>query len=158
MQPRNLRLLIFSIIITQMAGIVGSVFTTSSVQTWYPTLTKPSFNPPNSFFGPVWVTLYTLIGISLYLIWVDGIKKKENKVAIKVFAFQLILNTLWSIVFFGMQNISLGLIVILGLLFAIVYTIILFAKIDKRAAYLLVPYILWVSFATFLNYSIWILN
>lgn len=150
--------LIFAIVICQLAGIIGSIFTVNSIPTWYATLVKPSFNPPAWVFGPVWMVLYTLMGISLYLILLKGFKKKEVKPAINVFTWQLIANSLWSIIFFGWKNIALALVEIILLLVLVIMTIVKFYKIDKVAAYLLIPYLLWGSFATFLTYSIWMLN
>lgn len=148
--------LIISIVICQAAGIIGSFFTSASIPTWYATLQKPWFTPPNWLFGPVWITLYTLIGISLYLVWQKGINK--NKKAVALFGSQLILNSIWSILFFGLRNPFIALIEIIILWFLILGTIILFYKIDKRASYLLIPYIIWGTLATFLNYYILILN
>jgi tryptophan-rich sensory protein len=150
--------LILSIIISQLAGLIGAVFTSPSIPTWYSTLIKPSFNPPNWVFGPVWTTLYTIIGISLYLVIKDGIDSKEKKIALIVFSVHLVLNSLWSILFFGMRNPFLAFIEILILWGMIVYTMLLFKRIDQKTVYLLTPYLLWVSFATILNFSIWRLN
>lgn len=147
--------LVAFIIACEMAGIIGSFFTAESVSTWYLTLEKPSFNPPSWVFAPVWTTLYALMGISAYLVFVSG--KKESRFALIVFALQLALNTLWSLAFFGLQSPLYGLIVIIALWIAIVWTIIKFYPISRNAAYLLVPYILWISFASILNYSIWAL-
>jgi tryptophan-rich sensory protein len=147
--------LISSIIICQLAGIIGSIFTVSSVSSWYATLNKPFFNPPSWVFGPVWTLLYLLMGISLYLIWNN---KKRTKKALLIFGIQLILNSLWSILFFGLQSPLLAFIEIIFLWSAILLSIIYFYRISKVAAYLLVPYILWVSFAAILNLSIFILN
>jgi tryptophan-rich sensory protein len=119
-------------------------------------LNKPSFSPPNYLFAPVWTALYILMGIALYLVWINGYKK--HKKAIIVFGIQLGLNLLWSILFFGMRNPLLAFIEILLLWSFIVYTIILFYKTSKTAAYLLTPYILWVSFASVLNFFIFYLN
>ena len=150
--------LISSILICQLAGIIGSVFTSSSVSTWYAALQKPSFNPPNWVFSPVWITLFVLMGISLYLIWDKGIKSKYSKIAVIIFGAQLVLNILWSVLFFGLRSPLSAFIEIIFLWTAILVTIIYFFKISKPAAYLLIPYILWVSFAVILNYSILILN
>jgi tryptophan-rich sensory protein len=150
--------LILSIIISQLAGLIGAFFTTPSIHTWYATLVKPSFNPPNWVFGPVWTILYTLIGISLYLVIKDGIGSKEKKFALIVFSIHLILNSLWSILFFGMKNPFLAFIEILILWGLIFYTMLLFKRIDQKTVYLLTPYLLWVSFAAILNFSIWRLN
>ncbi len=151
MKKINWPRLIFAIVLCQVAGIIGSLFTFSAIPTWYASLIKPSFNPPSWFFGPVWTVLYTLMGISLYLVW-------KNKSAVKLFVWQLIANSLWSIIFFGMKNIQLALIEIIVLLILVLATIVKFYKINIVAACLLVPYFLWGSFATLLTYSIWILN
>lgn len=145
--------LIASIIICQLIGIIGSFFTISSVSTWYLTLNKPSFNPPGWIFGSVWTILYLLMGISLYLIW-----NKKSKTAIIFFVIQLFLNLSWSILFFGLKSPLLAFIEIILLWLAILLTIIITYKISKPAAYLLIPYILWVSFAIILNLFIVILN
>lgn len=142
---------IFSVALCLAAGLVGSLFTATSIPEWYQFLNKPSFSPPNWIFGPVWTTLYVLMGISLYLVW-------EKKKVPSVFWIQLILNALWSIIFFGMRNPTLAFIEIVVLWIAIFLTIKSFYRISKLASYLLIPYILWVSFASVLNLSIAILN
>jgi len=147
--------LIISILICQGAGAIGSLFTSPAISTWYATIQKPSFNPPNWIFAPVWTLLFLLMGISLYLIWSKGFKDKEIKTAIFIFFAQLILNIFWSILFFGLQSPLYAFIEIIILWVAILFTIISFYKISKTAAFLLLPYILWVSFAGYLNYSIW---
>lgn len=156
--PKNILKLVLSIAICQGAGLIGTVFTFSSIENWYNLLNQPSFRPPNWLFGPVWTILYTLMGISLYRIWIKRLRKKEIIDALKLFAVHLVLNSTWSIVFFGMHNIPLSLINIIVLLILIVLVIIKFYKIDRRAAFLLLPYLTWVSFATILNYSIFLLN
>ena len=148
--------LIASIVITQLAGILGSLFTITNVNSWFSTINKPFFNPPNWLFGPVWTLLYLLMGISLYLIWNKGFKK--HKTAIYIFGIQLILNSLWSILFFGLKSPLFAFIEIIFLWAAILLSIIKFYKISKPAAYLLIPYILWVSFAAVLNLAIVLLN
>lgn len=158
MKLNNAVKLIFSILICLLAGAIGSIFTISSIPTWYAALKKPFFNPPNWIFGPVWTTLYFLMGISLYLIWKKGIKTEESKVALLLFGFQLVLNALWSIIFFGLRLPLYAFILIIILWLAILFTIIKFYKITKPAAYLLIPYIMWVSFASVLNFYIWLLN
>ena len=147
-----------SILVCQGAGIIGSFFTLPAISTWYTTLLKPSFNPPNWIFAPVWTLLFLLMGISLYLIWNRGLRDKETKKAIFIFGVQLILNMIWSVLFFGLQSPLYAFIEIIILWFAILLTIISFYKIFKAAAYLLLPYILWVTFASALNFSILILN
>ena len=146
------------IIICQMAGIIGSFFTFDSVGGWYAELAKPELSPPNWVFGPVWITLYSLMGIAAYLVYKKGFNKKRIKTAVYVFGGQLVFNALWSIIFFGLQSVFVALLCIIVLLALIVWTTILFWKISKPAAILMIPYIIWVSFATFLNYSIWMLN
>ncbi len=158
MKKNNFLKLVFSIIVCQSAGLIGSFFTAPAIPTWYESLAKPALTPPGWVFAPAWITLYLLMGIAAFLIWKKGLEKKEVKVALAIFIFQLFLNSIWSIIFFGMQNPFFGLINIILLWFAILLTIIVFYKISKPAAYLLVPYIIWVSFASYLNYSIWILN
>ncbi|MFW6194445.1 MAG: TspO/MBR family protein [Halobacteriota archaeon] len=147
-----------SIGICLAAGFIGSIFTTPAIPVWYATLQKPFFTPPNWVFGPAWTTLYILMGIALFLVWNKGIQDRKVQVAMGVFGVQLVLNSLWSILFFGMQNPFYAFIEVIILWFAILATIILFYGIDKRASFLLVPYILWVSFASVLNYYVWILN
>lgn len=150
--------IIVAIVACELAGIIGSVFTTPSIPGWYAGIAKPSFNPPNWVFGPVWTLLYALMGLAAYLVYEKGFKRREVKNALAVFAGQLLLNTLWSIVFFGAHMI-LGAAVVIVLLWAMILaTILLFTKISKTAAYLLVPYILWVTFAAVLNISFYVLN
>lgn len=150
--------LILSIVICQAAGLIGTIFTMDSIPTWYAALNKPSFNPPNWLFGPVWTVLYLMMGISLFIVWKEDLKNKVVKSAFTVFMIQLFLNTIWSIVFFGMQSLSGGLIIIILLWIMILITILKFMKISRVAGILLIPYLLWVSFATFLNFSILKLN
>lgn len=155
---KNTPKLIISIALCEIVGIIGSVFTVSSIETWYRFLNKPEFSPPNWVFGPVWTMLYALMGVSLYLIWNRGLKSNKTKYAIKIFFVQLTFNFFWSIAFFGLQNPLLALIVIVLLWASILYTILLFKKISQIAGLLLLPYILWVSFAVLLNLSIVLLN
>ena len=151
------KILIFIIclIICFIPAIIGSYFTSEAIPTWYETIEKPSFNPPSWIFGPVWAILYITMGISLYFIVTSKIK---NSIAIYFFFTQLILNGLWSILFFGMQNLLLAFIGILFLWVFILTTIITSAKVSKISSLILIPYFFWVSFATILNYSILILN
>lgn len=157
-QRVNLSKLVVSILLCQFAGLIGSVFTALSLENWYLFLEKPAFNPPAWVFFPAWVTLYTLMGISLYLVWEKGLQEQEIKKGIFIFGIQLGLNTLWSILFFGLKSPYYAFVEIVLLWFAILLTILKFRKISKTASYLLFPYILWVSFAMLLNYYIWILN
>ena len=149
---KNLSKLLISIIICQLAGIIGSVFTSNSIRTWYQIINKPSFTPPNWLFGPVWILLYLLMAVSAFLVW------QKNKKALGIFILQLIFNTFWSIAFFGLKSPLFGLIIIVILWILILLTIMKFFKISKLAGWLLVPYILWVSFAAILNLFILILN
>ncbi|MDA1061105.1 MAG: tryptophan-rich sensory protein [bacterium] len=156
MKRRNVFKLVFAILICQAAGIVGSFFTAPSISGWYSTLNKPSFNPPSWIFGPVWILLYLLMGVALYLILVD--RKKDRSVALWLFGIQLVLNSVWSIIFFGLHNPFYALIELVILWIAIVLTVWKFWKINVKAGSLLLPYIVWVTFAMLLNYSIWQLN
>ena len=158
MKLNNFFKLVIAIVVSELAGIVGSVFTVSSIPTWYAALQKPSFSPPNWIFGPVWTTLYLLMGVAVFLVWRHGLERKEVKTALAIFGGQLVLNTLWSIIFFGLHNPFLAFVEIIALWLAILWTILAFYKISRPAAYLLLPYILWVSFAAVLNFSIMILN
>jgi len=146
-----------SILIPLAAGFVGAFFTTPSIATWYAALQKPLFSPPNWIFGPVWTILYVLMGLSMYLVWTGG-KNKSISGAFTLFGTQLFLNVLWSIIFFGMKSPFYAFIEIVVLWIAIILTIRNFQNISKTAALLLIPYVLWVSFAAVLNYSIFVLN
>ncbi len=148
----NLGKFLLCILITEGIGILGSFFTATSVKTWYVTdVIKSSFNPPSWVFGPVWTLLFLLMGIALYLVW-------NHKNNLFWFWVQLILNFFWSVLFFGLRSPTLAFYEILILWLAILMTIIRFWQYKKSASILLWPYLAWVSFATFLNYSIMILN
>mgnify|MGYP001000603286 FL=1 len=148
--------LLVSLLLPQSAGGLGAFFTLSSVQTWYLTLNKPSWNPPSWLFGPVWTTLYVLMGIACFLIWKSNHPLKKQ--ALILYFVQLFLNLLWSPAFFGAQNPLLGVLVIVPLWACILFCILTFRQINIWAALLLIPYLLWVSFATVLNTTIWYLN
>jgi benzodiazapine receptor len=150
--------LIVSIIVCQFAGLIGSIFTRASIPTWYATLKKPSFAPPNWLFAPVWTTLFVLMGVSAFLVWRNGLGDRRVRIALSTFAVQLVLNMLWSAAFFGLRSPLAGLIVIVILWAAILLTILNFLKVSVIAGMLLAPYILWVTFAAVLNTSIFILN
>ena len=158
MKINNTFKLIIAIIVSELAGIIGSVFTTPSIAGWYAGIAKPALNPPAWVFGPVWTTLFALMGIAAFLVWKKGLDRKDIKIALGIFIGQLVLNTLWSIIFFGLHSPGGALIEIVFLWLAILATIVVFYKISRPAAWLLVPYILWVSFAMYLNYAIWALN
>lgn len=146
------------ILLAQLAGVVGSLFTFSAIPTWYATLDKPFFAPPNFVFGPVWTTLYTLMGISVYLVWRKYQFKKKSLIFWEVYFAQLILNTLWSIIFFGFKELGLAFVEIMALWYFIVRTIQESKKLNPTSAYLLYPYLGWVSFAALLNLSLYLLN
>lgn len=155
MKLNNFFKLLSAILVSLFAGAIGSLFTTPAISTWYATLAKPAFNPPNWIFAPVWVILYILMGVSAFFIWREGISRRNVKTALALFIFQLIANIFWSIIFFGAHNPGLAFIEIISLWCAILATILAFYEISHISAYLLLPYIVWVSFAGFLNYSIW---
>ncbi|PLX20832.1 TspO protein [Candidatus Parcubacteria bacterium] len=146
------------VLASQLAGAVGSFFTVTNVDSWYSTVNKPFFNPPNWIFGPVWITLYTLMGIAAYLVWKHWGTNPIAKYATILFFIHLAFNSLWSILFFGMQNPMAAFFEIIVLWIMIAVLIYMFFQVNKTAAYLLVPYILWVSFASILNFYIWRLN
>lgn len=149
--------LLVSLAIPLAIGFLGNLFTSSSVDTWYITLRSPSFAPPNWLFGPVWTTLYILMGISLYLIWRQPAGKSRYN-ALSIFAIQLFLNLLWSFLFFYMQSPGAALIDITALWIAIVIMLSRFFKIKSIAAWLNIPYLLWVTFALILNFAFFLLN
>lgn len=178
---RNILKFVISIILCQLAGLAGSIFTMPAIGTWYATLNKPSFTPPGSFIGLVWTILFFLMGISLYLVWsknwqialpAEGQPKKawnrfsqklwfgawREENVILIFILQLVLNILWSVIFFGLKLPGLAFFELLMLWFAIFYTIVNFYRISKPASLLLLPYIAWVSFAGFLNFLLWRMN
>ena len=168
-----------SIIICEFAGVVGSAFTAPEMGAWYKSLEKPFFNPPNWIFGPVWTIIFILMGVSLYFVWIknweprreatdieasnplsqkflSGAWRKANIIAI--FIVQLVLNILWSVIFFGFHNPGIAFFELLMLWFAVLFCIVNFYRVHKSAGFLLLPYIIWISFAGILNYFIWILN
>lgn len=149
--------LIISILLTVGLGSLGGIFTVNEIPNWYAGLQKPDFNPPNWLFGPVWTLLYTLMGISVYLIWKQPISSKRNK-ALVIFTIQFVLNFFWSIIFFKEHALGWALVEIIAMWIFILLTILNFGKLSSLAAWLLVPYISWVSFASILNGAIWYLN
>lgn len=161
---KNFFKLIICLVLVEAAGIVGSIFTFQNISSWYDVLIKPELTPPSWLFGPVWAILFAMMGVSLYLIWRkgeadSGLAKPRFWVwAIILFFAQLALNILWSVLFFGRQNPGAAFLEIVVLWLAILTTIIIFAKISRPAAWLLLPYILWVSFAGYLNLRFWQLN
>lgn len=149
--------LLISIALAQLAGLIGSLFTTPNIASWYVTLVKPGFTPPSWLFGPVWLTLYTLMGLAAYLIWRER-KHEAARFSLWLYGVHLIINALWSVIFFGLHDIAMAFLVITTLWLAILGLIILFYRSNKTAAYLLIPYLLWVSYALALNAALWTLN
>lgn len=150
--------LIISIAICEFTGIMSSLLSSALMNPWFSSLNKPSWNPPSNVFGPVWIVLYLLMGISLWLVWKSNKLTNEKEIAITFFIIQLFLNFWWSLLFFKFHLPALAFVDIVLLLILITITIIHFFPISRIAAYILIPYVLWVGFATVLNYSIWILN
>ncbi|MFP4117658.1 MAG: TspO/MBR family protein [Candidatus Woesearchaeota archaeon] len=155
----------FSIGVPLVAGYIGSSFTTPNIKPWYDALEKPPLTAPGSLIGAIWTILYIMMGIALFLVWSKELSKNKNtkekeyrKKGLWVFAIQLLFNMSWSFFFFGLRNPWLGIVIIIPLLMMIALNIYFFHKIDKIAAYLLIPYILWVCFATYLNLGIAVLN
>ncbi len=179
---------VISVGVCELAGIVGTLFTAPAISSWYATLEKPALSPPNWIFGPVWIALYFLMGVSLYLVWAafvrgatasqgpKNVKGEEGKKlwnplsdklwrgswreenAVAIFFVQLGLNILWPILFFGLKLSGVAFIELLMLWVAIAYTIVNFYRISKPAAIVLVPYLLWITFAAYLNYALFVLN
>jgi benzodiazapine receptor len=170
-----------SIILCQLAGAIGSFFTMPVIASWYVFLNKPSFTPPGYVIGAIWVVLFFLMGIALYLVWAKNWEIKiaaqyrgrkvwnrfsqklltgswRNANVILIFAAQLILNILWSVIFFGFKSPGAAFFELIMLWVAIVYAIVNFYRVSKPAGYLLIPYLLWVTFAGYLNYLIWQMN
>jgi translocator protein len=154
----NMVKLLISIVVCQLAGLIGDFFTNQSVLTWYPLLNKPFFNPPTWIFAPVWIILYFLMGIALFLVWIKKTDVCAVKKGLVIFFIQLGLNCLWSVVFFGVRSVWGGVLVISFLWISILWTMINFRGISRLAVILFIPYILWVSFAVVLNLSIAFLN
>lgn len=150
--------IIISVAVCLLIGFLTGIVVQSSVNDWYVSLNKPFFNPPNWVFAPVWTILYILMGVSAGLVWARGFYHIWVKTALYHFAFQLVFNALWSIVFFGFKNPFWALLVILALLVLILLTFKWFNIVHKKASYLLIPYFIWVCYATLLNYKIWEMN
>jgi tryptophan-rich sensory protein len=150
--------LVVSIVGCLAAGAIGSIFTRSAIPTWYASLQKPFFTPPNWLFAPAWTLLYILMGIAAFMVWRKGLENRQVRIALIVFLVQLVLNALWSVVFFGLESPLYGLVVISIMWIAILVTAIKFFRISRVASLLMWPYLLWVTFAAVLNASIWLLN
>jgi len=158
MKSGDLPKLIISVLVCVAAGFIGSLATMKSIPTWYAGLKKPPFSPPNAIFGPVWTALFIMMAVAAFLVWRRGFETEPVKIALIVFGAQLILNVLWSVLFFGLKMPGPAFLEIILLWVLILATILLFRKASIPAAWLMVPYILWVSFAAVLNYSLWRLN
>ncbi len=155
---KNWQKLVIALIIPQLVAAGGAYFTITGRGSWYQSIQKPAWNPPSWVFAPVWTTLYILMGVAFYLVWKSNASVKIKRTAIIFFIIQLLLNFLWSYIFFGQHLIGVAVIEIVCLWLAILATIFAFSKISKLAAWLLVPYISWVSFAALLTYAIWRLS
>lgn len=158
MNRKNISKLFIALGVTQMAGIIGSFSTSSKIPTWYADLVKPELAPPNWLFAPVWITIFIMIGVASFLVWKRGLERKDVKIALGVFLFQLVLNTFWSVIFFGLESPLFAFVWIVLLWIAILFNTVVFYRISKLAGWLLLPYIIWVSFAAYLNDAIWMLN
>lgn len=158
-RARPLLALALAILAVEIIGASGSIFTAQGLDRWYDTLQRPALAPPNWVFGPVWTILFALIGVALWLVWRQATSSpREVRTGIAVFVVHFVFNVGWSAVFFGMREIGWALVVIGLLWLLIVATMWAFNRVDRRAALLLVPYLLWVSFAAYLNYQFWVLN
>jgi tryptophan-rich sensory protein len=147
-----------AILFCLIAGSLGSLVTINGPGSWYASLQKPFFAPPNWVFAPVWITLFILMGIALYLVWQCGTENREVKTALGIFGVQFALNIIWSFLFFGLESSLLGLIDIILLWVMILVTIRAFYRVKKSAAYLLIPYLAWVSLASALNGAVYFMN
>jgi tryptophan-rich sensory protein len=150
--------MVFAVVICLSVGAIGTISTSQNIPTWYASLNKPAFTPPNWLFGPAWTTLYILMGIAAFLVWKAGIGRPEVKAALWIFLAQLVLNAVWTPLFFGAHWLLLSFLEMILLWLLILWTIVKFYGISVVAGLLLIPYILWVSFASVLNLSFWLLN
>jgi len=158
MELHDIVKIIVSILACFAAGAIGSIFTFKAIPTWYPGLKKPRYTPPNRLFGPVWTVLYVLMGVSVFLVWQSGRTSSDAMIAFTLFWIQLAFNALWSVIFFGMKSKGGGVVIIAILWLLILATIITSFQVSLWAGILLIPYIVWVSVATYLNVGIWWLN
>jgi len=158
MNIRHIALLIVCLLLCQAAGFVGSLFNRRSIPGWYQGLQKPAGTPPGWVFAPVWISLYVLMAIALFLVWRKGLSRPDVRLALLVFALQLLLNVAWSFFFFYLRAPLAGLVDIVLLICAILWTIERFKRVEPLAGWLLVPYLAWVGYATYLNAGLWLLN
>jgi benzodiazapine receptor len=155
---RKTVILVVALVVSLLPGVIGSVFTAPAIPIWYAGLVKPSFNPPDWLFGPVWTALYLMMGIALFLVVKNGMKERQVRIAVALFLAQLFLNGLWSYIFFGLRSPGWALVEIIVLWIFILLTIVACFRVSRAAGWLLVPYILWVTFAAVLNGAIQRLN
>ncbi|WP_318569301.1 TspO/MBR family protein [Salinigranum marinum] len=156
---RPLVALALAVLAVELVGASGAIFTAQGLGEWYDSLARPAFAPPNWVFGPVWTALFALIGVAVWLVWRQAdAAPRDVRLAFGVFIVHFVFNLGWSAAFFGARRIGLGLAVIAVLWLLIVATAWTFDRVDRRAALLLLPYLLWVSFAAVLNYRFWVLN
>jgi tryptophan-rich sensory protein len=155
---KNVGALIVSVAVSEAAGIVGTAFTAPNIPTWYASLARPALSPPNWLFAPVWISLYACMGVAAFLVWRSAARREDVRLALAVFGMQLVLNASWSFVFFGLRNPAFAFAVIVAYWLSIICVMIRFCRISKPAAWLLVPLLLWVTFAAYLNAAIWLLN
>lgn len=148
---------IIAILICELVGNIGTFFTLPNIPTWYAHLTKPPLTPPNVVFGPVWTTLFVLMGVSLFLLW-EAKHSKEHRQALDLFFVQMVLNVLWSVLFFGTHQLSAAVFEVVVFWFAILGTIVASFRVSKAASWVLVPYLVWVAFASYLTVGVWLLN
>lgn len=158
MKNKNFLKLIIALVVSQLFAIIGSLLTVTSSGSWFSLILKPSFTPPGWMFGSIWTILYLLMGLSAFLIWRQKLERKEVRFALLIFVFQLCLNLFWVFIFFSLKNPAIAFTEIISLLFAILATGLAFYQISKPAAYLLIPYVLWIMFLAVFNYSVWTLN
>lgn len=156
--PHSILKLIVAILVCNGIGSLGALVTITGPGSWYAALEKPFFTPPGWVFAPVWITLFTLMGVALFLIWESGTGRREVRIALAIFGIQFVINVLWSFLFFGLQSPILALADIILLWLLIAATIAAFYRVRKSAAWLLVPYICWVTLAMALNYGVYVLN
>jgi tryptophan-rich sensory protein len=150
--------LLVAVALPLAAGILGAFLTVDSVRDWYPSLVRPSFAPPSWVFGPVWTTLYVMMGVASWMVWRTGAGTPEVRGALVIYGVQLALNFAWSPLFFGLRQPALALVDIVLLLGLVAWTVVRFYRVSKPAGWLLIPYLGWVAFATVLNAGFWWLN